>query len=191
MNKTFLKVSLLLVILALITMPVSASYFNPSVTVTAPATAASTSGYYTITWTTTNVLDTNSISCYADNDGSGQNQTYTILSALSPDLNKYYFDTQAWTGRYDNKTYYLWCQIDQNTLAFDYSAAALTVTNYAGGDVGNIVIDVAGGLLYGLMLNAGTVGIIFVVIIILVVLMDVLTGTIGIIALFKDLTQRR
>lgn len=62
---------------------------------------------------------------------------------------------------------------------------AVYYTQYTGADLGHMAIDIGGGLLNALAVNAGTIGILIVVALIFVLLTDFLTGVFGIFNVFR------
>lgn len=61
---------------------------------------------------------------------------------------------------------------------------------YTASDLGNIAIDIVGGILVGLANNSTTIGSLIVIVIIIVLVVDLLTGVFGIFSLIRGLGNR-
>lgn len=175
-----------------------ASVTAPAFSITEPdGTGDSTSGYFTVTWVprgdfeSSDMIDGNTISCYADGTSAGYDQTYTINTEMASDLNKYRFNTFGWTGRTVGTDYYIWCISDFNSDVNAYSSGALTLTQYTARDVGPIAIDIAGYILKAFAENIGAVATILVVIVIVIFLVDMITGVFGLIKTIRGFMSNR
>lgn len=58
-------------------------------------------------------------------------------------------------------------------------------STYVAGDIGNMIVDVIGGVFNGLALNATTIGTILVFGLIVILAVDLLTGIFGIFKAFR------
>jgi hypothetical protein len=102
----------------------------PTITVTQPdGVSDSTTSTYIITWSASDndAGDTVTVSCYADIDASGYDETYTCFSGTANDGTQS-CDMSAWSSN----DYYIWCNAtDTYTGTTDYSSGQVTVDNTA------------------------------------------------------------
>jgi hypothetical protein len=97
---------------------------------------------FTVTWSATDAdSDTLNISCYADDNATGQNINYTGFINTSNDGTQN-INVTNW----DQSTYYMWCVADDgSTISVDYSSGELQVNhepgNYISDDNGAGVVN--------------------------------------------------
>jgi len=63
--------------------------------------------------------------------------------------------------------------------------------SYVASDLGNMAIDVVGGIFNGLATNAGTIGSLVVIVLIIVLVVDLLTGVFGVFSFIRGVGGRR
>lgn len=195
MNYKLMPMVLLAMLLLMVPSAMAAAF-----AITQPdGTTDSTSDLFTLQWTPSlgagtaqdvMLKDVNTISCWATHaTGAAGNPVVKIYTAATNtpccDKNKLVISTASWDGRLRGRTYYLYCQVDQNTDINAYSPGALTVTQFVAKDLGGLAVDVPGGLIGGLVGNIGSVAVLVVVAIIIILVVDLLTGVFGIISYFK------
>ena len=61
---------------------------------------------------------------------------------------------------------------------------------YTASELGDMAIDIVGGLLNGLAENAGTIGKLIVIVLIIVLVVDLLTGVFGIFSFIRGVGRR-